>query len=206
MKHVDVVVIGTGPAGQRAAIQAAKLGRQVTLVERNNVLGGACTNTGTIPSKAVREAVLHLTGIGQRRFYGHGLSVKSDVSMADLTYRCQHIIRTEREVIHGHLTRNGVELTWGEARFVDPDTIEIVRPHGSEVLRAEHVVIATGTAPTRPPNIPFDRERIVDSDGLLRLPRLPKCMIIVGGGVIGTEYACMMAALGVRVILVEARD
>jgi NAD(P) transhydrogenase len=206
MKQVDMAVIGTGPGGQKAAIQAAKLGRRVTLVERNHVLGGACINTGTIPSKAVRETVLHLIGFGQGRPHGQGHAVVPDVTMEDLTHRCQNIIRTEREVIHGHLARNGVEMAWGEARFEDAHTLRIMRPHGSEVLRAEHIVIATGTAPARPASIPFDDERIVDSDSFLRLPRLPKSMIIVGGGVIGTEYACMMAALGVRVILTEARD
>ncbi len=206
MKHVDMLVIGTGPAGQRAAIQAAKLGKRVLLVERNPVLGGACTNTGTIPSKALREAVLHLVGMRRGRFYSDGHPPKGEVTMEDLTYRCQNIIRTEREVIHGHLESNEVELAWGEAQFEDPHTIRIVRGCGIETIKAETVIIATGTVPTRPREIPFDDERIMDSDSVLGLSKLPKSMIIVGGGVIGTEYACMLAALGVRITLTEARD
>lgn len=206
MKQVDMAVIGTGPAGQRAAIQAAKLGKRVALIERNPVLGGTCINTGTIPSKALREAVLNLLGMGQARFYGQTPAPRPEVTLEDLIYRCEQVIRTEREVIHGHLVHNGVELIWGEARFEDPQTLRILGPSGSETVRAERIVIATGSTPARPPDIPFDDERIVDSDSFLRLPKLPKSLIIVGGGVIGTEYACMMGALGVRVILTEARD
>jgi NAD(P) transhydrogenase len=205
MKQVDMAVIGTGPAGQKAAIQAAKLRKRVMLIERENVLGGACINTGTIPSKALREAVLQLVGMGRGCFYRDGQQRRQEITIDDLTSRCQSLIRTEREVIHGHLANNEVELIWGEAHFEDPHTLRIVRPHGSEVVRAEHIVIATGSAPARPANVPFDDERILDSDSFLRLSRLPKSMIIVGGGVIGTEYACMMAALSVRCILTEAR-
>jgi len=201
-----MVVIGSGPAGQKAAIQAAKLGRQVTLIERSHVPGGACINTGTIPSKALREAIFHLTGIGHRRLYGESYTVKQEVTIDDLIYRSEQVIRTEHDVIRGHMARNGVELVWGEARLEDPHTVCVTRSHHNETLRADCLVIATGTTPARPAHVPFDDERVVDSDSLLRLPRLPKSMIIVGGGVIGVEYACMMAALGVRVILTEARD
>jgi NAD(P) transhydrogenase len=206
MRQVDLVVIGTGPAGQRAAIQAAKLGKRVTLVERNSVLGGACINTGTIPSKALREAVLNLVGMPARARQAERRVSRSDITIEELTGRCQNIIRTERDVIHGHLISNEVDLVWGEARFEDAHTLRITRPHGTERIRADRIIIATGTTPARPASIPFDDERIVDSDSVLRLPQLPKSMIIVGGGVIGTEYACMMAALGVRVMLTEARD
>jgi NAD(P) transhydrogenase len=200
-----MLVIGSGPAGQKAAIQAAKLGKQVALVEASNVPGGACINTGTIPSKALREAVFHLSGVGLRNVYGDSYTVKQDVTIDDLLFRSQHVIRTEIDVIRGHMARNGVEMIWGQARFEDPHVVRVCRPHSSETVFADHIVIAVGTAPARPDTVPFD-ERIVDSDGLLGLPRLPKSMIIVGGGVIGTEYACMMAALDVRVILTEARD
>jgi NAD(P) transhydrogenase len=206
MRQVDLVVIGTGPAGQKAAIQAAKLGKRVALVERNPVLGGACINTGTIPSKALREAVIHLVGTRHGAVQADSRAARREITIEDLTARCQNIIRTEREVIHGHLVHNEVDLVWGEARFEDPHTLRITRPHSSERIRAERIIIATGTSPARPAAIPFDDERIVDSDSVLRLPRLPKSMVIVGGGVIGTEYACMMAALGVRVTLTEARD
>lgn len=206
MKHVDLVVIGSGPAGQRAAIQAAKLGKQVVLVEKNQALGGVCINTGTIPSKALREAVMYLTGVGQRHLYGQSYHVKDGVTIDDLIYRSQAVIRSEIEVIRSAMGRNGVEMILGAARFVDANTVRITRPYNFEEIRADYVVIATGTSPARPATVPFDDSRIIDSDGILHLQNLPKSMIIVGGGVIGTEYACMMAALDVRVILVEARD
>lgn len=205
MKQVDMVVIGSGPAGQKAAIQAAKLGKSVTLIERTNVLGGSCIHTGTIPSKALREAVLHLSGIAQRGLYHDESQMRKAITFEDLIFRCRQVIQNELQVIREHMISNNVELVWGEASFIDAHTIQVQRPHSSEMLDASHVIIATGTAPAHPANVPFDRERIVDSDGVLKLERLPKSMIIVGGGVIGTEYACMMAALGVRVILTEAR-
>lgn len=204
MKHVDMVVIGSGPAGQKAAIQAAKLGKSVALVERSNILGGACIHTGTIPSKALREAVLQLSGI-QRSTFGTPDAGCSEITFDHLIARSRQVIQTEIEVIREHMARNGVELVWGAAAFEDPHTVRVTRPHASEDIHAEHVVIATGTTPAHPSNVPFDGEKILDSDDLLKLPRLPKSMIIVGGGVIGTEYACMMATLGVRVILTEAR-
>ena len=195
MKHLDMIVIGSGPGGQKAAIQAAKLGKEVALIERNTVLGGACINTGTIPSKALREAVVQLTGIGVRHLNREGAAVKQDVTIDDLIYRSQQVIRTEIEVIRGHMARNGVDLIPGTAQFVDPHTIKVSRPHNYETLTTDNVVIATGTTPAHPDDVPFDETHVVDSDSLLLLKRLPKSMIIVGGGVIGTEYACMMAAL-----------
>src|SRR5437867_13444899 len=139
MKHVDMVVIGTGPGGQKAAIQAAKLGKRVLLAERNPVLGGACINTGTIPSKALREAVLHLVGMRRGSFYDLR-TAKREVTIEELLCRCQSIMRTEREVIHGHLAHNEVELAWGDAQFEDPHTVRIVHANGSDVVRTEHVV------------------------------------------------------------------
>lgn len=205
MKQVDMVVIGSGPAGQKAAIQAAKLGKTVTLLERTNVLGGVCINTGTIPSKALREAVLHLSGIAYRGMYHEDSSPRQTITFEDLIFRCKQVIKNELMVIRDHMRSNNVELVWGDASFEDEHTVLVTRPHSSESLRAKHIVVATGTTPARPSNIPFDNVKVVDSDGVLHLPNLPKSIIIVGGGVIGTEYACMMAALGVRVILIEAR-
>ena len=206
MKHVDMVVVGSGPAGQKAAIQAAKLGKQVALIERNPILGGVCTHTGTIPSKALREAVLHLSGIGADRF---GTTTQDyarrPVTIEELIMRGRQVISTEINVIREHMVRNGVELCCGVAHFDDPHTISVSRGHGTDQFHADHVVIATGTVPARPATVPFDGERVLDSDDLLKIAVLPKNMIIVGGGVIGTEYACMMATLGVRVILTEAR-
>jgi len=206
MKHLDMVVIGSGPAGQKAAIQAAKLGKSVGLVEKNVALGGVCINTGTIPSKALREAVLYFTGLAQRGLYGGSYTVKQDITIDDLIYRSEVVIRNEIDVIRGHMARNGVEMLAGNAQFQDPHTLLIDRDQSSETLTADYIVIATGTTPARPANVPFNENIIVDSDGLLCLNRLPKSMIVVGGGVIGTEYACMMAALDVRVILTEQRD
>lgn len=205
-KHLDMVVIGSGPAGQKAAIQAAKLGKRAALIERNTVPGGVCLNTGTIPSKALREAVVQLTGVAHGRFYGDSDPIHHEITIEDLIHRSQQVIRTEIGVIRGHMARNGVEMIGGVAQFEDANTLRVNRDHNFEYLTADYVVIATGTTPARPDNVPFDKARIVDSDGLLHLKRLPKSIIIVGGGVIGTEYACMMAALNVRVILTEARD
>ena len=206
MKSVDMAIIGSGPAGQKAAIQSAKLGKSVALIERNSVLGGACIHTGTIPSKAMREAVLHMTGLMSRGFYGERDQSKRTITIEDLIYRCRAIIRQEILVIREHMMRNGVELLWGRAEFLGPHTIQVCRDDSCDTIEAENIIIATGTTPARPSSIPFDNTHIVDSDTLLELPHLPKSIIIVGGGVIGTEYACMMAALGVRVILTEARN
>lgn len=205
MKQLDMVVIGSGPAGQKAAIQASKLGKQVCLVERNPIIGGVCTHTGTIPSKALREAVLHLARIQHRNFYGED-APHHEITITELITRGLQVIQTEIEVIREHMVRNEVELVCGEAKFQDEHTIEVTRPHATQLIQAEHIVIATGTVPARPTDIPFDGLKVLDSDDLLKLPKLPKSMIIVGGGVIGTEYGCMMATLGVRVILVEARN
>lgn len=203
MKHVDMIVIGSGPAGQKAAIQAAKLGKQVTLIERNPVIGGVCTHTGTIPSKALREAVLHLARLQQGGFYGNDDG--PEVTMVDLISRGRAVIQNETCVIREQMARNSIELMCGEATFDDPHTLHVTRDNSSQTISADHVVIATGTVPARPPQIPFDKRKVLDSDDLLLLPSLPKSMIVVGGGVIGTEYACMMATMGVRVILTEAR-
>jgi NAD(P) transhydrogenase len=205
MRHFDCAVIGTGPAGQKAAIQAAKLGKSVVIIEKSNVLGGATVNTGTIPSKALREAVMHLTGIGQRGLFGDMARSKKAITIADLIYVSQHVIHTELAVIRDHFDRNGVELVWGAARFDDENVLYVDRPDDFEVLSAEKFVIATGTRPARPANVPFNDKTVFCSDGLLKLPQLPKSMIVVGGGVVGTEYTCMMAALGVKVTLIEGR-
>ncbi|MGA3065236.1 MAG: Si-specific NAD(P)(+) transhydrogenase [Tepidisphaeraceae bacterium] len=206
MRHFDLVVIGTGPAGQKAAIQAAKLGKKVAIIEKNNVLGGASINTGTIPSKALREAVLHLTGVGKRGLFGESYRVKRTITIADLIYVSQQVVHNELDLIRDHFERNNVELIWGAARFDQPKTLIIDRPDDFEVVTGDFIVIATGTLPARPKTVPFDEKTIVTSDGLLSMDHIPKTIIVVGGGVIGTEYACMMAALGVKVILVEGRS
>jgi NAD(P) transhydrogenase len=205
MRHFDLAVIGSGPAGQKAAIQAAKLGKTVALIERNNVLGGATINTGTIPSKALREAVLHLTGASKRGLFGEVTRVKQKVTIADLIYVSQQVIHHELALIRDQLERNGVELIWGAARFDDESVLYVDRPDDFEVLSAGNFVIASGTRPATPANVPFDDKTIFTSDGLLKLDHLPRSMTIVGAGVIGCEYACMMATLGVKVTLVDGR-
>ncbi len=204
----DLLVIGSGPAGQRGAIQAAKLGRSVLMVERTQALGGVCVNTGTIPSKTLREAILYLTGLAQRTLYGQSYRVKDQILVEDLFWRTQTVIGREVDVIRNQLARNHVAVVQGTARFLDPHTIA-VRGHGSDDdkrITAEKIVIGTGTRPARPPQVEFDGQRIVDSDGILNLQGIPNSLVVVGAGVIGIEYASMFAALGTRVTVVERRD
>lgn len=203
----DLLVIGSGPAGQRAAIQAAKLGKRVAIVERKAVVGGVCINTGTIPSKTLRETVLHLSGYRERGLYGASYTVKQNITMSDLLMRTDHVISHEIDVTRHQLLRNRVELFAAAASFVDPHTIRLndVIGHGWRDVTAAYVVIATGTAATQDAHIPFDGQRIFISDDILRLEQLPRTLAVVGAGVIGLEYASMFAALGVRVTLIDKR-
>jgi NAD(P) transhydrogenase len=205
MRHFDCAVIGSGPAGQKAAIQAAKLGKKAVVIEKSNVLGGAAINTGTIPSKALRQAVLHLTGASYRGLFGESYRVKRNITVADLIFVSEQVIRNELDLVRSHFDRNNIELVWGEAHFVSPNLLEVVRPDDAERISADIFVVATGSRPARPESVPFNDHCIFCSDTLLQLEQLPKTMIVVGGGVIGTEYACMMATLGVKVTLVEGR-
>ena len=199
----DMFVIGTGPAGQRAAIQAAKLGKSVGICERRQVVGGVCINTGTIPSKTFRESVLYLTGFRQRGIYGSAFTVKEEITMGDLIFRCNHVIQREVDVISHQMKRNRVQLVEGEASFTDSHRLEVDGAGGSVEVEAEYVVIATGTRPARPPGVEVDGETIITSDMILDLKEIPRTMVVVGGGVIGVEYASTFAALGVEVTLVE---
>jgi NAD(P) transhydrogenase len=201
----DMIVIGSGPAGQRAAVQAAKLRKRVAIIDKREVVGGVCVNTGTIPSKSFKEAVLYLTGFRQRHIYGAGYQVKADISMADLTLRCNKIMQLEVEVIKNQLNRNKVDTIYGHASFIDPHTVEISSSKGALRKTAEKFVIAVGASPYRPPNIAFDSQSIFDSDDVLGLKKLPREIVVVGGGVIGTEYGSMFAALGVNVTIVDQR-
>lgn len=206
MKHYDCVVIGTGPAGQKGAIQAAKLGKSVAIVEKNQVLGGAQINTGTIPSKALREAVLTLTGGRRGGSFGPSGRAKKHVTIADLVSFSQRVIRHEWEIIRDQFDRNGVDLHWGHARFVSPHEIAIAGQDGDVMISADRFLLGVGTRPARPENVPFNGQTIFTSDAVMTLDHLPRTMIIVGGGVIGTEYACIMATLGVQVTLIEGRN
>jgi NAD(P) transhydrogenase len=207
MRDYDLVVIGSGPGGQKAAIAAAKLGKSVAVIERDRMLGGVCTNTGTIPSKTLREAVLYLTGISQRELYGASYRVKENITPADLLARTQHVIGKEREVVRSQLIRNRIELYTGHGRFIDKHTVLVEGQQGVErvAVSGRYIVIATGTKPARPPGVEFDDEKVLDSDGILNLKFVPASMVVVGAGVIGIEYASMFAALGTKVTVVEKR-
>src|SRR6266851_1174870 len=205
MEKYDLIVIGSGPAGQRAAIQAAKFGKRVALVEKLEVVGGTAINTGTIPSKTIREAVLHLSGFYYQNIYGVNYRVKDQITMADLSFRAQHVIKTEIDVIRAQLSRNGIEVLTGVASFTDPHHIHVVSSKNQSDYEAANVIIATGTKPAESPLVPFNNRNIINSDQILSMPEIPKTLIVVGGGVIGVEYTCMFATLGVRVTLIEKR-
>lgn len=205
MQSYDLVVIGSGPSGQRASIHAAKQGKRVALVERKDVIGGTCINTGTIPSKTMREAVLHLSGFQYQGIYGINYRVKEKITMADLSFRVQQVIKNEIDVTQAQLSRNGIALLNGTASFLDPHAIKVENAGGETTCRADAVIIATGTKPAESPNVPVNGRTILLSDQLLQTPELPKTIIVMGGGVVGVEYTCMLAALGVRVVLVEKR-
>jgi NAD(P) transhydrogenase len=203
----DMLVLGSGPGGQKAAIAAAKLGRRVAVVDRPDMLGGVSLHTGTIPSKTLREAVLYLTGLTQRDLYGQSYRLKEDITVADLTARTQHVVGREVDVIRSQLSRNHVARFTGTGRFVDDRTVALREAGGQERrISAEHIVIATGTRPARPESVEFDGRTILDSDNVLTIERVPQSMVIVGAGVIGMEYASMFAALGSKVTVVEKRS
>ena len=203
MANYDIIIIGSGPAGQRGAIYATKQGKKVAVIERMRSVGGVCINTGTIPSKTMREAVLHLSGYNYRSIYGMNYRVKEKITMSELAVRVQHVIKTEIDVTEAQLSRNGVDVITGVASFVDDHHIHIETLAGSSTLEAEHIVIAVGTKPANSPRVPINGRTIINSDQILELQTLPKTLIVVGGGVIGVEYTCMFAALGVRVTLVD---
>lgn len=205
MANYDLLVIGTGPAGQKAAVQAAKLGKKVGIVEKREVVGGVCINTGTIPSKSLREAVLYLSGFRQRHLYGAEYRVKDHITIEDLTFRAAHVVTNEIRIVQDQMQRNAIDMIYGTASFIDPHRLLVQQ--GSRVIEhtAHFFVIAVGTEPARPPDIPFDDDSIIDTDGLLTLKQLPQSIVIVGGGVIGTEYASILAMLGVPVTLIDKR-
>lgn len=205
MKTYDLIIIGSGPAGQRAAIYATKLGKRVAVIERMHSIGGVCINTGTIPSKTMREAVLHLSGYNYRSIYGMNYRVKEKITMADLAFRVQHVIKTEIDVTEAQLSRNGIDVLAGIASFEDPTHVKVTNEATATIHEASKIIIGTGTKPANSPKVPINGRNIVNSDQVLDLPNLPKTLLVVGGGVIGVEYTCMFATLGVRVILVEKR-
>src|ERR1700712_2554551 len=164
MSHYDLIVIGSGPAGQRAAIQGAKSGKRVALIERREVIGGVCINTGTIPSKTMREAVLHLSGYNYQNIYGVSYRVKEKITMADLAFRVQHVIKTEIDVTQAQLARNGIEVLTGVASFKGPTTVLVSGVRGANEIHAEKILIATGTKPASSPKVPINSRTIINSD------------------------------------------
>ena len=206
MNRYDLIVIGTGPGGHGAAIQAAKLGKKVAAIERSQIVGGNAVNTGTIPSKTLREAVIYLTGYLQRGIYGLGYSVKQDITIQDLTYRCQQVMQNSMQVLRSQFTRNNVDLFFGEAYFDGPHRVRVrMLDESHKDLEADYVVIATGSIPAHSDKVPVNQSTIVDSDGILSLSRIPKTLTVVGAGAIGIEYASVFAALETEVTLVDMR-
>lgn len=203
----DLLVIGSGPSGQKGAIAAAKLNKRVAIVDKSQCgPGGVCLHSGTIPSKTMREAILHLTGYRQRDVYGERYRDKRRITMHDLKRQIAYVTEHELDVIHDQLDRNGIDLFRGKARFVGPHEVVVQNQEGTSTIEAEYVLVAAGTKPARPARIPFDRRRVFDSDEILELESIPRSLIVVGGGVIGLEYAIMFATLGVRVTVVDGRE
>ena len=199
----DVLVIGCGPAGQKAAIKCAKVGRKVAIIDERQVVGGQCLHIGTIPSKTLRWAIIYLSGFYERQVYGETYRVKDDITAQDLIYRCKSIIRREIDIIHNQLTRNGVEVLQGTARFVDAHRVRLTTSIGTEELSAQYFIVATGSRSYLHYELPFDNYSVMNTDDILSLQYIPKKMAIIGGGIIGMEYASMFALLDMEVHLIS---
>lgn len=207
MQHYNLVVIGGGPAGEKAAAQAAYFRKKVALVERGPQLGGACINTGTLPSKTLRESALYFSGLHQRGLYGIDYSLREGLTVRDFMHRKDAVVEQERTNVRKNIAAHSVELFIGEGKFEDVHTLLVALPEGrSACLTADVFLIATGSRPHRPPEIPFDDKFIFDSDTILEMDRIPASLVVIGGGVIGCEYASIFAALGVQAALVDARE
>jgi len=202
----DLVVIGSGPAGEKGALTAAFFGKKVALVEKSPLVGGAVANTGTLPSKTLRETALALSGFRARELYGVDLSLGRAATIADFMHHEKTVAGTERARIHRYLDHYSVELIRGTASFLDAHAVRVAGPEGERTVKGGTILIASGSSPFRPPEFAFSDDRICDSDEILHLARLPKSMVVVGGGVIGSEYACTFAALGTKVHVVDGRD
>ena len=207
-RTVDLVVIGGGPAGQKGAIQGAKAGKKVIVVDRLGLLGGACLNQGTIPSKTLRAAILDLTGFLQTEYFGESSRSGNAIAVEDLKLRVNKVIEDENRVLGEQCEKNGIQTAYGAARFADGHTIEIVDDGGQVTtgIEADKTLIATGSSPRHPIDLPEHEDLFVDSDMVFRMDRLPKSLIVLGGGIIGCEYATMFAALGLEVTLMDRRD
>ena len=207
MEHYDLLVIGSGPAGQRASIQAAKLGKKTAIVDKSFLIGGVSLHTGTIPSKTMREAVLYLSGWRQRGFYGRSFRVKQYITAEDLTQRLEITIRGQVEILQHQLFRNRVDVIGGVVSFIDPHTLKVETTKDDiREIKADKILIATGTTPSHPDHISFDGKVVLDSDDILGLTELPHSIVVVGAGVIGAEYASIFSALDIEVTLLDGRD
>ncbi|MDD9883032.1 MAG: NAD(P)(+) transhydrogenase (Si-specific) [Gammaproteobacteria bacterium] len=211
MQNYEVVVIGSGPAGKTAAIQAAKLGRKVAIVDDKSEVGGVCVHTGTIPSKTLRETVLNLTGWRERGFYGRSYRVKQDITAADLMRRLNMTLKREVDILEDQLLRNGVDIICGHGRFTGAETIEVEPGAGAPAsdplhLRAKRFIITVGTRTYRPEYVPFNGDTVIDSDEVTRMQYLPRSITVIGAGVVGVEYATIFNALDIAVTLIEPRD
>ncbi len=207
-RDFDLVVIGCGPAGERAAIQAARAGRSVAVVEKANVIGGNRVNWGTIPSKTLRESALFVYSLKRLHLHGIRPQVADEITVGDFMYREQQVVQRELELIESALGRYRVEVFKGIARFLDPHQVAVLGEEGQTrlVLRGKVVIIATGSSPSRPPDVPFDGDCVFDTDTILKLPRMPRSLLVLGAGVIGVEFASIFAAIGLEVTLVDTRD
>lgn len=206
MQHYDLIVIGSGPAGEKGAAQAAHHGKRVAIVERSARVGGAGINTGTVPSKTLREAALYYSGLRQRGLFGIEYSLKENMSVADFMHRRHIVIESGHKLIEDNLSRHDITLLQGEASLQDAHTVRVTSQTGERKIHGDILLIATGSSPYHPPEIAVDNDLVYDSDSILDLNRIPKTMAVVGGGVIGTEYASIFMALGVNVILIEPRE
>ncbi|MGE5463439.1 MAG: Si-specific NAD(P)(+) transhydrogenase [Syntrophothermus sp.] len=206
MEHYDLIVIGSGPAGEKGAAQAAYFNKKVALIERNAEIGGAGINTGTVPSKTLREAALYYSGLLQRGLYGIDYSLKDKLTVKDFMHREQLVVMNEHALVWGNLKRHNIKLIHGEAALKDAHTVKINKVDCETEISGDVILIATGSSPWHPPGIPFDGKLVFDSDSILHMPQIPKTMAVIGGGVIGTEYASIFTALGVQVTLIDPKD
>ncbi len=206
MEHYDLIVIGSGPAGEKGAAQAAYFNKKVALIERNPEIGGAGINTGTVPSKTLREAALYYSGLRQRGLFGIDYSLKENLTVKDFMHREQLVVMNEHAIIWGNLMRHNITLIHGDASFKDAHTVHILQPNCETEISADFILIATGSSPWHPHGIPFDGKLVFDSDSILHMQQIPKTMAVIGGGVIGTEYASIFTALGVQVTLIDPKD
>ncbi|HBR18241.1 MAG TPA: Si-specific NAD(P)(+) transhydrogenase [Deltaproteobacteria bacterium] len=206
MRRFDVLIVGSGPGGQRAAFQASKLKKTVAVIERQPYIGGAGLHTGTLPSKTLREAALFLSGFKQRAIFGFQLAIGREVTLQELMHRKMDVIKKQMEVIIDQFSRNNVEIIYGDASFTDGHKLTVKGTTATEELYGDIIIIATGTRPLRPRDVPFDEAHIYDTDTILKIDNIPRTLAIIGGGVIGCEYACIFASLGVKVTLIEKKS